>query len=53
MKKGRRKDHTWEQRYLNGERYSEIAKDYDCCQQTISYHIKQSIKKGVIHDVTA
>lgn len=40
----------WEKRYFSGESFTQIANDYGCYPQTVSYHIKQLIKKGVIHD---
>lgn len=43
----------WEERYLNGESYSEIANDYGCCAQTVLHHLRQVgiyKEKGVIQD---
>lgn len=43
----------WEERYLNGESFYEISKDYDCYHQTVLHHLRKVKiykEKGVIQD---
>ena len=42
----------WEDMFISGMKYYDIAKKYNCCSQTVLHHLKQVnlFQKGIIQD---